>query len=44
MTAIRDTISYKNSISADSVISESGFIEDSAIKKYTINFWSNIQS
>jgi hypothetical protein len=36
MTAIRDTISYKNSISADSVISESGFIEDSAIKKYTI--------
>ncbi len=36
MTGIRDTISYKKSISGDSAISGAGFIEDSAIKKYTI--------
>jgi hypothetical protein len=36
MTGIRDTISYKKSIPGDSVISDTGFIEDSIIEKYTI--------
>jgi hypothetical protein len=36
MTGIKDTISYKNSISGDSLINGTGFIEDSVIEKHTI--------